>query len=87
MELRSGVLGALLAVVVHAHNEHGHIDMTSSSTPAMNDTASTWKVSNHDHWDYPNYAGLESQGMMIVHIGLMILAWFFILPIGGSTTW
>lgn len=36
-----------------------------------------------DPYNDPSYAGLSTHsGMMMAHIGLMALAWFFILPVG-----
>ena len=35
------------------------------------------------HIHPPSYAGLsEHSGLMISHIGIMVLAWVFVLPVG-----
>lgn len=37
----------------------------------------------HDPYNDPTYAGLSAHsGMMMAHIAFMVLAWFFILPVG-----
>ena len=38
------------------------------------------KVEQQSYFTYPNHGGL-----MLAHIGLMIVAWFFVLPIGEYT--
>ena len=53
----------------------GHI------TPSTNATLDPNR--NYDFFDDPNYFRLEAySGLMVAHIGFMILAWFFVLPVG-----
>ncbi|KAK5086799.1 hypothetical protein LTS08_007212 [Lithohypha guttulata] len=63
---------------------HGddHMDMgETSSTPSPSPILDPNR--NYDLWDKPSYVGLEAHtGLMAAHIGFMVAAWFFILPIG-----
>lgn len=78
-----GLVALLLcaSALVLAHgDEHASMNMAHPSH-TMNMTVSA------DPYAYlyekPNYASLEAySGWMMAHIGLMVLAWFFVLPIG-----
>ena len=49
---------------------------SSSSIAALNSST----VEQQSYFTYPSHGGL-----MLAHIGLMIVAWFFVLPIGEYT--
>jgi hypothetical protein len=80
MSISSSVVAAVLlhlSVLVSAHGHHGgmdDMDVGNGSKPEHGPT-STEEVTY--------YAGLSSHaGLMMAHIGLMVLAWFFVLPLG-----
>lgn len=84
-------LAALLfcasTAVVYAHGgDHMNMDMGTggthnTSTPSPSPSLDPNR--NYDLFDEPNYYALGTySGLMIAHVGLMILGWFFILPIG-----
>jgi len=81
---RSTVAAALLYLsLVLAHgDEEGHDGDMKMSNPVANLPAGNVEV---DLYEMPSYAGLELHTSLIVtHIVLMVLAWFFILPFGTS---
>lgn len=49
---------------------------SASSVAALNSST----VEQQSYFTYPSHGGL-----MLAHIGLMVVAWFFVLPIGEST--
>lgn len=49
---------------------------SASSVVALNSSA----VEQQSYFAYPSHSGL-----MLAHIALMIVAWFFVLPIGEHT--
>lgn len=63
-------------------DEHIDMDMgqmTSSPSPSP----SLPPNKNFDLYDEPNYASHEGfAGMMVAHVLFMIVAWFFVLPVG-----
>ena len=68
------------AVAAHGHDEHGSKDMGDMKMDAEHHAAGGDEV---DLYALPSYSGLSAHSsMMLAHIVLMILAWFFILPIG-----
>lgn len=74
------VAAALLSIVslVLAHgDDEGHgMDMKKPAHPPSNG-------GEVDPYDMPSYAGLSQyQTQIICHVVFMVLAWFFILPIG-----
>lgn len=70
------------AVLAHSHDEGAVDDMggMKMGDGHLNQTA------GEDEWyTTPSYSGLsEHSGILLAHIILMVLAWFFILPIGTS---
>ncbi|KAL9031230.1 MAG: hypothetical protein Q9196_000730 [Gyalolechia fulgens] len=72
----------------HGHDRHGIQDSdlgtslttTTSSASMASATASTSSVPVPE--TYFTYSGLS--GLMLAHVGLMLVAWFFVLPIGLS---
>jgi hypothetical protein len=70
-----------LASVVNAHGDDDHNGM-DMKTPQAHQEHPGEEINNYDA---PSYHGLGSHGnLMLAHIVLMVLAWFFILPIGIS---
>lgn len=86
LPLRWSVAAVLLqlsaAVLAHGHDEAGDDGMGDMKMGAghLNQTA------QDDPWyTTPSYSGLSDHfGILLAHIILMVLAWFFILPIGAS---
>lgn len=67
---------------VHAHGGSEHMDM-NMETSASHQHKTSNSTPGHDWYSEPNYASLEPHsGLIMAHIGLMVLAWFFILPVG-----
>lgn len=64
----------------HGHDEHGAMDMGSATAS----TVAAMPSSTQRSWDAPMsyFVYSDHSGWMIAHISLMVLAWFFILPIG-----
>lgn len=72
------------ASIAYAHggSEHKNMDMDMSMPHSHNASNVTFDPNTY-LYDKPSYAGLEAySGLMMAHIGLMILGWFFILPVG-----
>ncbi|KAL2430267.1 putative membrane protein C3B8.06 [Exophiala dermatitidis] len=66
-----------LAVLAAAHgsDEHSSMDMAEPQEKKPMD--------DNDLYNLPSYAGLGQHGNMILaHIILMVVAWFFVLPVG-----
>lgn len=69
-----------LAVLAAAHggDEHSSMDMAEPQEKKPMD--------DNDLYNLPSYAGLGQHGNMILaHIILMVVAWFFVLPVGELT--
>ena len=84
---RSTLAAALLRfawrVAAQAHDEHDSYDMDDMKLCAGHPPATKSEV---DKYSLPNYFSLDKHSnMMLAHIVLMVLAWFFILPIGESS--
>lgn len=76
---------ALLWAAISSVAAHGDEGMDMSSM-GHNETASAALDPNRNYnlFDKPSYAGLERHStMMKAHIGLMVLAWFLVLPFGS----
>lgn len=72
---------ALLAVA-HGDDEHMAMDMGNGKGAEAHEKK---PLDDNDLYNLPSYAGLGMHGNMIMaHIVLMALAWFFVLPIGTS---
>lgn len=70
------------ATLVAGHGGE-HMDMSATH----NESEPSLPPEQHDHnlGSEPSYVGLEAHsGWMLAHIGFMVLAWFFVLPIGKS---
>lgn len=76
---------SITVAVTRAHGD-GHMDMSMGDiTSSPSSTPSLPSHRNFDLWDEPNYASHEGYGgLMMAHILFMILAWFFVLPVGES---
>ena len=67
--------------LAHGHDEDHGMDMKMPEAP-HNDGG------EGEPYDMPSYAGLgQHQTQIFAHVALMVLAWFFILPIGESVRW
>ena len=73
------LLASTTVVLAHGHDSHagetakiGHVP-SPLSTAGMNSSS----TSPQSYFTYP-----ASRGLILGHIILMILAWFFVLPIG-----
>jgi hypothetical protein len=76
--LTAAALLLQLASTVYAHGHEDGIDGMD-----MGGEKPQSEGSEHDPYNDPSYAGLSAHsGMLMAHIGLMVLAWFFILPVG-----
>lgn len=74
-------VAALLLRLASTAYAHGHDDGMDGMD--MGGEKSQSQDAENDPYNDPSYAGLSSHsGMMMAHIGLMVLAWFFILPVG-----
>jgi hypothetical protein len=66
-----------LAAVAHAHGHDDGMDMDIAASKPQQEH------NDDDPYNLPSYAGLaEHQGLLLAHIALMVVAWFFVLPIG-----
>ena len=83
MGLSRGVVAAVLLqlashVLAHGDDEAHGMDMIMPEMSYSNGTEMELE-------DMPTYAGLGThQTQIFAHVALMVLAWFFILPIGQS---
>jgi hypothetical protein len=78
----AAVLLHLISTVIAHGDEHGSHDKAGMDMSGTHPSAGTDEV---DKYALPSYAGLDKHSdMILTHIVLMILAWFFILPIGKS---
>ena len=83
--LAAALLQVASTVVAHGHDEHGSNDMSDMNMGAAHPPTKAGEV---DKYSLPSYSGLDKHSdMMLAHIALMVLAWFFILPIGKSIRW
>ncbi|KIY02896.1 uncharacterized protein Z520_01361 [Fonsecaea multimorphosa CBS 102226] len=79
---RWAVAAALLQLaslaLAHGHDEEHHdMDMKKPEAPQNNG-------GEVEPYDMPSYAGLgQHQNVILAHVVLMVLAWFFILPIAS----
>ncbi|ETI25031.1 hypothetical protein G647_04401 [Cladophialophora carrionii CBS 160.54] len=63
--------------LAHGHDEGHDMDMKKPEAPQHKD-------GEVDPYDMPSYAGLgQHQTQIFAHVALMVLAWFFILPIAS----
>jgi hypothetical protein len=68
-------------VLAHGHDEGEGMDMKMPEVVQHNGT----KVEPES---MASYAGLDKhQTQIYAHIALMVLAWFFVLPVGKSVSW
>jgi hypothetical protein len=74
------LLGLASQALAHGDDENAGMHMgegESPEAPKLHELP--------DYYSFPSYAGLGTHGkMMLAHIVLMVLAWFFVLPIGKS---
>lgn len=73
------------AAIVFAHGggEHMDMDMSSSNYNSSKSAPDPAPQRNYDLFDEPSYSGLEAHSALVMaHIVLMVLGWFFVLPIG-----
>lgn len=79
------LLLASVALVSAHGDEHSDMNM-GVEMGGMSHSANSTPTSGGEYnpfYDEPSYFGLESySGLMLGHILFMVLAWFFILPIG-----
>jgi hypothetical protein len=68
--------------LAHGHDDGQGMDMDMGvPSGAVKDSGVEFEVE-----EMPSYAGLDQhQAQIFAHIALMVLAWFFILPIGKSS--
>lgn len=82
----AALLLCAFALLVSGHgDEHMDMDMgTNTGSMAHNTSLTTsGQPKFHELYEEPNYFRLESySGLMLGHILFMVMAWFFILPIG-----
>ena len=75
ISLAAGLLYLFTSAVAHGHDAT-NMTMTAEQAARL--------LVEEGNWALPSYSGLAAHSsMMLAHIGLMVLAWFFILPIGG----
>ena len=73
--LAAGLLYLFTSVIAHGHDATNNMTMTAEQAAHL--------LVQEANWALPSYSGLAAHSsMMLAHIGLMVLAWFFILPIG-----
>ena len=75
------LLGALPPSLAHDHGGHmaspAEAEATSSNPILQLDTMNATIASPHSYFTYP-----ENSGLLVAHVVLMVIAWFFILPLG-----
>lgn len=71
-------------VVAHGDGHEGmNMDMEMASEAATGTALPRPSPTDYDLWDIPSYAGLSShRSSMVAHVAFMVLAWFFVLPVG-----
>lgn len=80
-----------LAADARPHNDHQSMGMDTDMSGGMGSSHSGSAPSNHtadgDSQDYPMsyFAYQKHSGVIMAHIVLMVLAWFFTLPIGATS--
>lgn len=75
----------LLSALAAAHGHDSSMDMGMTKVNATAPAHSSFIADKV--WNMPSYVGLgEHTGPMWAHIILMVLAWFFALPIGTPST-
>lgn len=79
VQLRWSIAAVLLQcstlILAHGHDDNG--------AEKMDGKHAAEGMIEDDLWGLPSYSQLSAHsGMMLAHIILMVLAWFFILPIG-----
>jgi hypothetical protein len=78
------ILSTLLGLI-HLVAAHGHDDHEDSGMPAMDNMPSSTPGPASGAWlnRPPSYWSLsDHSGIMFAHIGIMIVAWVFVLPVG-----
>ena len=79
ISLAAGLLYLFTSVVAHGHDATNNMTMTAEQAAHL--------LAEEANWTLPSYSGLAvHSSIMLAHIGLMVLAWFFILPIGECTS-
>lgn len=85
MSLSKQSIAALLLHLTVSISAHGHdggmenMDMSQGHQPAPSNASVA-------HGEVVNYTDLSAHSsLMMAHIGMMVLAWFFILPVGESS--
>lgn len=85
MSLSKQTIAALLLHFTVSISAHGHdggmdnMDMSQGHQPAPSNASVV-------QGEAVNYADLSAHSsLMMAHIGMMVLAWFFILPVGESS--
>lgn len=69
----------------HGDDEHDGKDMGGMGGMKMGAPHSNSSADPNDWYNLPSYSSLTAHSrMMTAHIVFMVLAWFFILPIGSS---
>lgn len=73
------LLETISVVLAHGHDDHpGEMADTGSATSSLSiATMNSSSVSPQSYFTYPALSSL-----MLAHIVLMTIAWFFVLPIG-----
>ena len=73
------LLASTAVVLAHGHDNHAGETANMGHVPSLMSTASmnSSSTSPQSYFAYP-----ASRGLILGHIILMILAWFFVLPIG-----
>ena len=86
MVLFRNIVAASLLSLIHTTGAHGSGQNGSSGMPETSGGRhhGDGGAASLAQYLLPSYAGLEKHSsMMTVHIVLMVLAWFFILPLGA----
>lgn len=79
ISLAAGLLYIFTSVIAHGQDAPNSRNMTAEQAAHA--------LVEEANWALPSYSGLAAHSsMMLAHITLMVLAWFFILPIGECTS-
>lgn len=70
--------GTLPLVLSHGHSQHG-LDEGVAKTMQSDSSLNATSIAEQSYFTYPKHGGL-----MLAHIGVMTVAWLFILPIGKA---
>ena len=75
----AGLFYLFTSVTAHGHDATNNMTMTAEQAAHL--------LAEEANWALPSYSDHAAHSsIMLAHIGMMVLAWFFVLPIGECTS-